>query len=518
MGCMLTARLQAKTGEWLWVSIVLHVRQPFSGDSADAAIVCTNQVLLDDEAPLFKMQGQLYSSQVARSPEFPPMDDGRVQIIAQRPQTEMMSPLLTLDADQSPLYSGEFLGMSCNPGQGEQQPFADGLFPFGDDLPLNDNRKISLKKDIIRAGLLRKLKRKASEMAVSSDQNVRGACQPAKRTRHLANGDSGSHGHRLPYIGSILGTNEQRMTSRVISAVNGGTQVMNVVQEDRVYTHLMMKKDIGISQETLRLPTSDPQVEITMTALNSLRNLTPPCDVSPLTPESLVSDCGSPNSMSDLAIDVTEPLLPFSLTPEPSPVHSSSDYPLTPPSVLSPGCEQRVPSLVGDFEDNIFSDADQDLFQELLTPPPEKPAVVSPNCRLPVLDVTSVNQYLGDIEEKKSRRKSQLFQFNDIVETICSNQLKIGHTTDVVQQLQCADVDTKVTQDDIDQFMMVPGGTSLVSSPQKSDQCGTVTGSDVSDEVEATPSIFTDVMNELAELEVFANSAVFGKFRSIIVM
>jgi len=295
---------------------------------------------------------------------------------------------------------------------------------------------------------------------------------------------------------------------------------MNVVQQGRVYTQLMMKKDIGIARENLRLPATGVQhAELAVTALNSLRNLSPPCDVGPLTPESLVSDCSSPRSVTDLTIDITEPLLPFALTPEPSPVHSSADYPLTPPPTA--GCEQRVPSLVGD--ENIFTDADQDLFEIFDDfSPPEKPAVVSTatNARLPVLDVTSVNQYLGDIEEKKNRLNCQLRQFNTVVDTDVASELKIGNATDVMapQQLQCAEVDTTVAQDDIDHFMTVPGGMSFVPSPQKSDQCGSETGSDVSDEVEASSSIFMDVMNELAELEVFANPAVFGTFAYVNVL
>ena len=527
MGYMLTARLQTKTGEWLWLNIVLHVRQPFSGDGSDAAIVCTNQVLLESEVPLFKMQSQLYSSQIARNPEFLSMENGPVPIIAQQPQGDMMLSLMTPDVDQSLFFDEDFLGMSVNAAQSEQQqPIAEGLSPFGDGCQLNGNVRPMLKKDIIRAGLLKKLKRKAAEMATTATEPMeRGICQPTKRARHVANGDSGPSVNRVSYVGSIMGTNEERLP-RAASTVGGGTQVMNVVRQDRIYAQLMMKKDIGMSPETLRLPAMDvPQAGLAMTTLHHMLDINQVCDVGPLTPDSLTSGCNSPKSVYDLSIDITEPLLPFALTPEPSPV-SSPNYPLTSPPVLhiqTSVCEQRVPSLVGDFEENFFFDADQDLLQifdtkQVSSPPPKKQAVANTNGRLPVLDVGSVNQFFGGMEGKKNRRNCQRRQSNNTRINPCTDTPNIGHSSVDVQlqqrQPQCTYMDTPVSLDDIDHFMMVPGGMSPISSSsQEADQCGMDIASDVPDETQVPSSVFMDVIDELVQLEMFANSTVFGKFR-----
>lgn len=124
---MLTVRLLAADGAWVWVNTVMHVRQPYLCENGDPAIVCINQVsfrapwrcrlarraaerairvrypspldgtrkrisdnlfvtsidlhlnffdlldlqiISDSEAALFKMQSQLESSHIARSPEF----------------------------------------------------------------------------------------------------------------------------------------------------------------------------------------------------------------------------------------------------------------------------------------------------------------------------------------------------------------------------------------------------------------------------------------------------------------
>ena len=531
-GYMLTARLQTNTGDWLWLNIVLHVRQPFSGDGSDAAIVCTNQVLLESEVPLFKMQSQLYSSQIARNPEFLSMENGPAQIIGQRPHGDMMLSLLTPDVDQSLFFDDDFLGMSVNAAQSEpQQPIATGLPPFGDGCQLNGNVRPMLKKDIIRAGLLKKLKRKAAEMASAAIEPMeRSVCQPTKRARHVANGDSGPRVNHVPYIGSIVGTNEGRITSHAASTVHGGTQVMNVAQQDRIYAQLMTKEGMGLSQETLRLPATDvSHAGLTMTALHHMRDdLNQVCDVGPLTPESLMSGCNSPKSVYDLSIDVTEPLLPFALTPEPSPV-SSPNFSLASPPVVhiqTSVYEQRVPSLVGDFEENFFFDADQDLqifdTKQLSPPPADKPAVVNTNDRLPVLDVGSVNQFFGGIEEKKNRRNCQRRQLNNTRINHCTDTPKIGHSSVQEQQqqqgqqrhkLQCTYMDTPVSLDDIDQFMMVPGGMSPVSSSQEADPCGMAIAGDVPDETQVPPSVFMDVIDELVQLEMFANSTVFGKSR-----
>ncbi|CAD5112885.1 unnamed protein product [Dimorphilus gyrociliatus] len=69
MGCMLTLRMFAKDGTWIWVNLVMHIRQPTACNNGEPAIVCINHVLREADAVHFKLQSQMYSSHIARSPE-----------------------------------------------------------------------------------------------------------------------------------------------------------------------------------------------------------------------------------------------------------------------------------------------------------------------------------------------------------------------------------------------------------------------------------------------------------------
>lgn len=69
MGCMLTLRMFAKDGTWIWVNLVMHIRQPSACNNGEPAIVCINHVLRESDAVHFKLQSQMYSSHIARSPE-----------------------------------------------------------------------------------------------------------------------------------------------------------------------------------------------------------------------------------------------------------------------------------------------------------------------------------------------------------------------------------------------------------------------------------------------------------------
>ncbi|XP_013382208.1 neuronal PAS domain-containing protein 4 isoform X2 [Lingula anatina] len=70
MGCMLTVRLIRNDNTCIWVNTVMHIRQPYISDNGEAAIMCINQVISENEAPYFKMQSQIYTAQMARNSEF----------------------------------------------------------------------------------------------------------------------------------------------------------------------------------------------------------------------------------------------------------------------------------------------------------------------------------------------------------------------------------------------------------------------------------------------------------------
>ncbi|XP_064484616.1 PAS domain-containing protein cky-1-like isoform X2 [Ornithodoros turicata] len=57
--CILLVRLQARRGNWIWVHVVLQVKDA-SDSSQQPVIVCTNQVLSDREATVMRANGWLY--------------------------------------------------------------------------------------------------------------------------------------------------------------------------------------------------------------------------------------------------------------------------------------------------------------------------------------------------------------------------------------------------------------------------------------------------------------------------
>ncbi|KAL5008712.1 hypothetical protein ScPMuIL_014293 [Solemya velum] len=69
MGCMLTVRMLSAEGSPIWVNIVMHVRQATIGNTEDTAVVCINQVISEQEAYQFKIQGQLFAFYASRTPD-----------------------------------------------------------------------------------------------------------------------------------------------------------------------------------------------------------------------------------------------------------------------------------------------------------------------------------------------------------------------------------------------------------------------------------------------------------------
>ncbi|KAL3872960.1 hypothetical protein ACJMK2_036128 [Sinanodonta woodiana] len=70
MGCMMTIRMIAKNSDVIYVHLVMHVRQALDSHSDDPVIVCINQVVSEQEAKQFKIQGQLFALYASRAPDF----------------------------------------------------------------------------------------------------------------------------------------------------------------------------------------------------------------------------------------------------------------------------------------------------------------------------------------------------------------------------------------------------------------------------------------------------------------
>lgn len=71
MGCMLTVRMLVYGGQFIWVNIVMHVRQALA-NSDDPVVVCVNQVISEDEA--CQLRGPAYGYPTPCAAQLSPMD------------------------------------------------------------------------------------------------------------------------------------------------------------------------------------------------------------------------------------------------------------------------------------------------------------------------------------------------------------------------------------------------------------------------------------------------------------
>ncbi|XP_033733914.1 neuronal PAS domain-containing protein 4B-like [Pecten maximus] len=70
MGSMMTVRMLTEDNQVIWVNIVMHVRQALLSNSDEPVIFCINQVISEQEAYQFKIQGQLFALYATRASDF----------------------------------------------------------------------------------------------------------------------------------------------------------------------------------------------------------------------------------------------------------------------------------------------------------------------------------------------------------------------------------------------------------------------------------------------------------------
>ena len=286
MGCMLTVRLMSVSAQWVWVNMVLHIRQPFSGDNGDPAIVCTNHVVSEQDSTGYKLQSQLYSSHIARSPEIFPSPSGGSphHTITQESGQEQYQP--------QPEGSGAFSGMSQSQiGQPQPRTSTSSLSDSGSELsPVQEQKNV-------RADIINRLKRKMSESGPP--------CKPVKMAKQheQQRGASEQSGGSVSYTGSIgvapLGTSAASFLETGAFSVGGGT-----LADPPVYVQLPTQPHISINPKDL---------------LTDLQQL------SPLTPSSITSEVSNTSEFgSSLCVDVNDvAVVPASfLTPDSSPATS----------------------------------------------------------------------------------------------------------------------------------------------------------------------------------------------------
>ena len=322
---MLTVRLQASAGHWVWLNMVMHIRQPFVCDNGDPAIVCINHVISEAEAPHFKLQSQLYSSHIARSPEFlgpaqggspshtithvPADRDIMVQIGGQEQGTYRVD--FTTSSITEPLNgcgATSVSGVSVQQG-GYRSSVGSDSSSDACDSPTRQLQPLD-KKQLLRQDIINRLKRKV--------QMPEEQCKPAKipRANHQEGHDASDGLGGISIQGSAFITGpiyDQDLPPGPGPFGSLGVLGPVGIHSGPIYSNLIIKKDVEMVVP--ESPKINPKVDSSMVDIH--QPLTPP------TPESVTSEYqDNHNTTTQLMVDVSESaVVPASLlTPEASPL------------------------------------------------------------------------------------------------------------------------------------------------------------------------------------------------------
>lgn len=316
MGCMLTVRIQAASQNWVWVNMVMHIRQPFVCDNGDPAIVCSNYIISENEAPIFKVQSQYLSSHIVRSPEClgTPSGSSPPHTITQVPAEREGS--LGGQEDTGVTFRADFGIIPTNPALGESSQgysssgvdiggshVSDGfLSDAGSDQSLSGSQ-LSMEIKPSRESILYRLKRKVK----GEDQ-----CRPLKQAR-MSTPDYHENGGGIAIQASAFITTAGPLMyeQELSSGGSSGMFVLGPMHGDAIYSNLKKEVDVMVAPEQ---PKINPNISATTLDLNQ-----------PLTPESISSDSHDmmPGT-TNLSVDTTDSAVvpPSVLTPDSSPSSS----------------------------------------------------------------------------------------------------------------------------------------------------------------------------------------------------
>ena len=393
MGCMLTVRLLAKDGSWVWVNMVMHIRQPFICDNGDPAIVCVNQVISDSEAELFRMQSQLESSHIARSPEFlnPVQGSSPSHNIIQVPaETEQqMQSIGFMSLLTGTTYEAQVTfaptteaGSSTagSPQQGTQLASMPTMQHGSGSGSVSDSSSDgagspSVHKQKLRAEILNRINLKNLKRGATGSVTP---CKPAKRAK-VTPGSTGNGGS-TSISGSVVITSVPA-SSNIGSQVAGGygsAQVLAQVAPGQLFADLSLKKEVMIPESVKALG-------------DFTQPLTPPTPAS-----SDRADSPATEGMTKLTVDCSgTSLLPLGLlTPENSPTWEECT------TIIGSQTEQQVPTLC-DLDDALqITETENEV--SILKPSQIKVEKSDADalCFLPELDTVVIEKYFEAVDRR----------------------------------------------------------------------------------------------------------------------
>ncbi|XP_060571923.1 uncharacterized protein LOC132730083 [Ruditapes philippinarum] len=364
MGCMMTVRMLTHTNKVIWVNIVMHVRQALVSNSDDPVIVCINQVVSEEEAKQFKIQGQLFALYAARAPDIF-FGGHHFQHFQQIIDPDMLGRHQTHAFMQQPhaqqgYYSDQQryqFGTRPSPNEYQQQPQQHQKY----GMPGLD--EMSQQPPHGHTSTIKALKRKLQENFISS-------CKPNKIPRVMSSEspDGGFQDFTSGQTHYVMNVNVFRGSANDILGSGNGIPVYGGDSLPMIYQSAPIDHVQAIRQKKAMLvnaiaPVGTPAV---------VQKLAPTCTLEQVVPEVTIPDCY--------------------LTPDPSPANSPKPHSVVPVKQETQEIKQLTSYVMGRLNE---LKENQTIFET----PVAKPINGVPNKKknLPVIDATFVDSFFDDL-------------------------------------------------------------------------------------------------------------------------
>lgn len=374
MGCMMTVRMLTNANEVIWVNIVMHVRQALVSNSDDPVIVCINQVVSEEEAKQFKIQGQLFALYAARAPDLffggHPFHHFQ-QVMDPEMLSRQQAQAFIQQAQQQHAYYGEqqrfsYQGPQTSGREYPQQPQRYGLPGF-------DNAGQRMPQG--HTSTIKALKRKLQENFISS-------CKPSKIQRVTMDTNDGGfsdfNGSQQTHY--VMNVNVFRTNNAAGDMLVNGSGIC-AYGEDAVpvmYQTAAVDPVHALRQKKAMLinaiaPAGTPAVA---------QKLTPTCTLEQVVPEISIPDCY--------------------LTPDPSPANSPKPLSMIPAVKQETQEIKQLTSYVISRLNELKQS--QTISETALVKDDETMAKKKKN--LPVIDATFVDSFFDEIQPAQQREAS----------------------------------------------------------------------------------------------------------------
>lgn len=374
MGCMMTVRMLTNANEVIWVNIVMHVRQALVSNSDDPVIVCINQVVSEEEAKQFKIQGQLFALYAARSPDLffggHPFHHFQ-QVMDPEMLGRHQAQAFMQHAHQQAFFGGEQQRFTFPAPHGSTSEFTHPSQQYG----MSGFDNAGQKTPQGHTSTIKALKRKLQENFISS-------CKPNKIPRVTMDTNDGgfSDCNGSSQTHYVMNVNLFRSSSGVSDMFGTGNGICTYGEETlpMVYQAAALDPIHALRQKKAMLvnaiaPVGTPGV---------VQKLAPTCTLEQVVPEVSIPDCY--------------------LTPDPSPVNSPK------PLSSAPVVKQETQE-IKHLTSYVMSRLNELKRNQTISETPavkETEGATKRKKNLPIIDATFVDSFFDELQPTRLKEAS----------------------------------------------------------------------------------------------------------------